>query len=160
MAKKKTAKATRAKVRAKNAPRAKAAKPARMVSTSRGTLRIRTAAPSFTVSDIERSIAWYRDVLGFAVKERWEREGKLLGAEMSAGPVSFMLGQDDWKKGRDRVKGEGVRIYCTTDQDVDRLANGIKDRGGMLAYDPRDEWGARAFAITDPDGFNITISKG
>ena len=42
----------------------------------------------------------------------------------------FMIGQDDWKKGRDRVKGEGFRLYCQTTQDVDRLAEGIKARGG------------------------------
>jgi uncharacterized glyoxalase superfamily protein PhnB len=71
-----------------------------------------------------------------------------------------MLGQDDWKKGRDRVKGEGFRIYCETTQDVDRLADQIKARGGTLAQEPRDEsWGARVFSVEDPDGFKITISK-
>ncbi len=78
---------------------------------------------------------------------------------MAAGPLSFMLAQDDWKKGRDRVKGEGFRLYCTTDQDVDRLAAGIKTRGGALGYEPRDEWGMRAFAIEHLDGFKITIAS-
>ena len=121
---------------------------------------LRTVAPSFTVGDVEKSLTWYRDVLGFAVGNRWEKDGKLLGAELKAGPVVFMIGQDDWKKGRDRQKGVGFRLYCQTDQDVDRLANGIKTRGGTLAQEPRDEeWGARAFTVADPDGFTITISK-
>jgi uncharacterized glyoxalase superfamily protein PhnB len=100
-------------------------------------------------------------VCGFAVKDRWEREGKLAGVEMAAGRVVFMLGQDDWKKGRDRAKGEGFRMHCSTAQDVDRLADLIKERGGTLLHEPRDEpWGMRVFAVADPDGFKITIGTG
>jgi len=121
---------------------------------------LRTVAPSFTVNDVEKSLGWYRDVMGFAVGDRWEDNGKLMGAELKAGPVVFMIGQDDWKRGRDRQKGVGFRLYCRTDQDVDKLAAGIKARGGTLAQEPRDEeWGARAFTVEDPDGFKITISK-
>jgi len=124
------------------------------------TLRICSVAPSFTVNDIEKSVAWYRDVLGFIVKERWEREGKLAGVELAAGGVSFMFSQDDWKKGRNRAKGEGFRVYCTTVQDVDRLAERIKIGGGTLLQEPRDQpWGARDLAVADPDGFKITIAK-
>jgi catechol 2,3-dioxygenase-like lactoylglutathione lyase family enzyme len=162
--KKKKGKRTAAKIVRKaaskrTAARRMAAKPARAKSADRAGLRISVAAPSFTVSDVNKSLAWYRDVLGFTAKERWEDGGTLQGVEMAAGPVSFMLGQDDWKRGRDRVKGEGFRIYCTTTQDVDGIAAGIKARGGTLSYEPRDEWGMRAFAIEDPDGFKITISS-
>ncbi|HET7746462.1 MAG TPA: VOC family protein [Vicinamibacteria bacterium] len=122
-------------------------------------LTLTRVAPSFTVNDIEKSLAFYRDVLGFTVKQRWEEDGRLLGAELLAGSVMFMIGQDDWKKGRDRVKGAGFRLYCQTDQDIDRVAEGIRARGGKLAQEPRDEeWGGRAFTIDDPDGFKITIS--
>jgi uncharacterized glyoxalase superfamily protein PhnB len=121
---------------------------------------LRGIAPSFTVNDVEKSLGWYRDVMGFVVGDRWEDNGKLLGAELKAGSVVFMIGQDDWKLGRDRQKGVGFRLYCKTDQDVDRLAAGIKARGGTLAQEPRDEeWGARAFTVNDPDGYKITISK-
>lgn len=123
------------------------------------TLRLRSAAAGLTVNDIEKSVAFYRDILGFVVKERWEENGKLLGVELVAGGVSFMLSQDDWKKGRDRVKGEGFRIYCTTGQHVDRIAEQIKERGGTLAQEPRTQpWGMRDFAVADPDGFKITIA--
>jgi lactoylglutathione lyase len=124
------------------------------------TLRLRAVAPSLTVSNLETSLAWYRDTLGFVVKERWEREGKLVGVEVAAGSVSFYLGQDDWKKGRDRVKGEGFRLYCTTGQNVNRLAEAIRERGGRLLEEPHDDpWGARTLAVADPDGFKVTISS-
>jgi uncharacterized glyoxalase superfamily protein PhnB len=71
-----------------------------------------------------------------------------------------MLAQDDWKKGRDRAKGEGFRLFCQTTQDVDRLADQIKARGGTLAQEPTDEpWGARVLSVVDLDGFKITIFK-
>jgi lactoylglutathione lyase len=123
-------------------------------------LQLTTAAPGFTVNDLDKSLTWYRDVLGFTIKERWEREGKLMGAELGAGSVSFYIGQDDWKKGRDRVKGEGFRLYCTTTQDIDKLAAEIKTRGGRFLEEPHDQpWGGRAFGVADPDGFKVTISK-
>jgi uncharacterized glyoxalase superfamily protein PhnB len=149
------------KARTKTAPAAK--RPARRASKAprprapQG-LTLSSVAPSFTVNDVERSIAWYRDVLGLVVKDRWEYEGKLMGVEMQAGGVTFMLGQDDWKKGRDRVKGEGFRLYSETSQDADRLAEQIKARGGTLAQEPKDEsWGARVFSVEDPDGYKISI---
>src|SRR5260370_28186634 len=124
------------------------------------TLRLGGAGPSCTVNDIEKSRAWYRDVLGCLEKDRWERDGKLVGLEMRAGAVAFYIEQDDWKKGRDRRKGEAFSIYCTTAQDIDELAALIKARGGTLADGPPSRpGGARDFAIVDPDGFKIRIAS-
>ena len=120
--------------------------------------RLTEASPSFTVNDLEKSIAFYRDVLGFKVDERWERDGKLMGVSLRAGKVTWMIGQDDWQKGRDRKKGEGFRLYCTTTENVDALARKIKSKGGRLDSEPADQpWGSRDFSMTDPDGFKITI---
>ncbi|MCH7778516.1 MAG: VOC family protein, partial [Gemmatimonadetes bacterium] len=90
-----------------------------------------------------------------------EHEGQRVGAMISAGSVQFMLGQDDFAKGRDRQKGIGFRLYCVSEQDIDELAAGIKARGGTLDQEPTDQpWGARDLAVSDPDGFKITISSG
>jgi uncharacterized glyoxalase superfamily protein PhnB len=156
MASKKKA-AARAKKGVKRTASARKAPPAK--AQSKG-LTLTGVTPSFTVSDVAKSLAWYQDVLGCVVRDRWESNGKLMGVEMGAGTVIFMLAQDDWKKGRDRVKGEGFRLYADTAQDVDRVADQIKARGGTLLQEPRDEpWGARAFSVEDPDGFKITIAK-
>ena len=125
------------------------------------TLRLRQVMPSLTVDDIEASIRWYTDVLGCVVRERHEQEGRYVVASLGAGATSFVLAQDDWAQGRDRDKGVGFRLYCTTVQDVDELASDIQARGGTLAAEPTDQpWGARDFAVVDPDGFKITISNG
>lgn len=125
------------------------------------TLRLRASNPGFTVADIAKSVAWYQAVLGCILVDRWERDGKLMGATLRAGVVDFHLAQDDWRKGRDRQKGEGFRLYCVTGQDVESLAAAIKARGGTLLHEPQTEpWGERDFALADPDGFKITISQG
>lgn len=123
------------------------------------TLRLRVAMPTMTVNDIEKSVAWYRDQLGFVVSEEHRHEGKLQGAELTAGAVRFLLSQDDFAHGENRPKGIGFRIYCTTVQDVDQLAANFEARGGELAQPPTDQpWGSRDFAVVDPDGFKISIS--
>jgi uncharacterized glyoxalase superfamily protein PhnB len=120
-----------------------------------------SAAVYTTVDDVSASLAWYCDVLGFTVKERWEQDGTLSGAELLAGDVLVYVMQDDWKKGRDRVKGEGMRVffYVKSPKDVDRLADGIKKRGGAIASGPADAYGMRAMDLVDPSGFKITITS-
>jgi lactoylglutathione lyase len=125
------------------------------------TMRLRTAAIGLTVNDLQRSLRFYRDVVGFVVTDEWRVEDRLQGVQLRAGAVEIFLDQDDWKKGRGRVKGEGIRVYGRTVQDIDRLAEGIKARGGVLSHEPKTEpWGERDFGLVDPDGFKLTISTG
>ena len=121
-------------------------------------LRLKGISPAITVNDVEKSLHWYRDVVGFHCKETWEDEGTLTGVELVAGSQSLMLVQDDWAKGRDRVKGVGIRLMLMTTQELDDIAEAIKERGGTLESEPADTgWGSRAFALKDPDGFLLTI---
>lgn len=121
-------------------------------------LRLRSIAASLTVSDLERSIAWYRDVLGFTVGERWTEGNSVRGIQMKAGACDIMLGQDDFAKGRDRKKGEGCRLWAATIQDITALAARIKAAGWPLDREPSETpWGDWAFAVSDPDGYKITV---
>lgn len=123
-------------------------------------VRMRALAPSMTVNDLEKSLAFYCDVLGFIVAERWEEAGALRGVRLKSGACEFFLSQDDGKKGLDRVKGDGFRLLCMTVQDIDTLAESIKARGGTLVREPMDQlWGVRDLDLVDPDGFRITIYK-
>ena len=121
-------------------------------------LRLRSMAASLTVNDLDRSVAWYRDALGFIVGERWEEGGTTRGIQMKAGSCDIMLGQDDFGKGRDRKKGEGFRLWVATVQDITAVAARIKATGWPLDREPSETpWGDWAFAVTDPDGFKITV---
>ncbi len=53
----------------------------------------------------------------------------------------FPLNQDDWKKGH-----------------VDEIAKRARNAGLALKSDPHDtEWKSRAFEVSDPSGFLLTI---
>lgn len=122
------------------------------------TLRLRTVSPMLTATDLARSIAFYRDVLGFMVADEWREGGALAGVELKAGTITLILNQDDFAKGRDRQKGVGFRLWCHTAQDVDRFAAQIEERGGVLDQEPKDmPWGDRIFQISDPDGFKLSF---
>jgi len=148
-----------AKKKRTTGPRAASARP--MEREQPESLRVRTLTNSLTVNDLEASIRWYRDVLGFMVEGDVVRNGVRTGARLKAGTMVLRLGQDDWGKGRDRVKGVGQRFYLSTDQDVDKIAARIKASGGKLDSEPESfpQFGVRAFSITDPQGFGFTISK-
>ena len=113
-----------------------------------------------TVKDLERSVAWYRDVVGFTVDQRYEREGTLRAVALKAGAIRILLNVDDGAKGWDRTKGEGFSVQFTTAQSVDDIANRIKSKGGTLLTEPADmPWGVRMFRLVDPDGYKIAISR-
>jgi uncharacterized glyoxalase superfamily protein PhnB len=79
---------------------------------------------------------------------------------MRAGKNQIGLSQDDWKKGRDRKKGVGMRVFMSTTQNVDQIAARAKSAGVKLNSEPHDtEWKTRAFEVTDPSGFLLTISS-
>jgi len=130
------------------------------MSTEHNSLRGRPIAVSLTVKDLQKSITWYCDVVGFAVDRKIERDGKLRGVSLKAGDVLISINQDDGAKGWDRIKGEGFSLRITTEQNIDEIANRIKKLGGTLDSEPADmSWGSRLFRLRDPDGFKITITS-
>ncbi|MEK6597060.1 MAG: VOC family protein, partial [Gemmatimonadota bacterium] len=108
-----------------------------MTAKAESTLQAKTIMPGLTVNDLQKSIAFYQG-LGFAVGERWENEGVLRGAMLNAGAIGLGLSQDDGKKGRDRVKGQGLRLWLGTEQDIDALAAAAKAHGIALEKEPYD----------------------
>ena len=129
------------------------------MATTQESLAITTLVPSLTVDDLQKSITFYEG-LGFAVDERWEEGGKLLGVMLRAGKQQLGLTQDDWKKGRDRKKGLGMRIFIESTQNIDEIAARAKAAGIKLDSEPHEaEWKSRVFEVTDPTGFMLTIGS-
>ena len=121
--------------------------------------RARALQASLTVKDIENSLAWYRDVLGFTVDRRHERNGRFASVSLKAGRVRILLNQDDGAKGWDRAKGEGISLMFTTVQSVDEIAARVKASGGSIDTGPVDTpYGMRLLRLRDPDGFVLVFS--
>ena len=116
---------------------------------------------SITCKDLQASIRFYRDAIGFAVAQTFEHEGKVVAAVLAAGDCRIVLNQDDGKLGWDRIKGQGfyLQINVGGAGDVDAAAARIKAAGGALLDEPADRpWGARMFQFKDPDGFKLGVS--
>ena len=124
-----------------------------------GAFRASSLNASLTVADIGKSLVWYRDVMGFSVERKFEREGRLMAVSLKAGDAKILIGQDDGAHGLDRAKGVGFSLQFTTAQNVDEIAKRIKEHGGTLESEPADAWGARVFRLKDPDGFKLVISS-
>ncbi|MEP7226821.1 MAG: VOC family protein [Gemmatimonadales bacterium] len=138
---------------------AKAATPSHPQRQQPESLRLRSIMPTFSVNDLQLSLAWYRDGLGFFVGNRWEEGGRLRGVTLKAGACEFGLSQDDFTKGRERAKGIGFRLWCSTTQDVDGIAARLRSFGGTIVEEPGDRWDVYSFTAQDPDGFKITITR-
>jgi predicted lactoylglutathione lyase len=130
-----------------------------MSSVVESALQAKSIMPSLTVNDLHASLRFFEG-LGFAVDERWDENGTLNGVMLRAGNAYIGLSQDDWKKGRNRAKGVGTRIFIETTQNIDQIATRAKQAGVKLDAEPHDtEWGSRAFEVTEPSGFLLTISS-
>jgi uncharacterized glyoxalase superfamily protein PhnB len=131
------------------------------MSTTTAVLNATTLGCSLACQNIEASIRYYREAIGFAVDQTWEVDGKLAGAIVRAGDIQIVLNQDDGKLGWDRIKGQGfyLQINVPTGADVDAAAARIKAAGGTLIDEPADRpWGARMFQFKDLDGFKLGVS--
>jgi uncharacterized glyoxalase superfamily protein PhnB len=129
------------------------------MADSANTLKGLSVMPSLTVDNLQASVDFFQG-LGFEVEDRWEDKGVLLGVMLKAGDAHLGLSQDDGKKGRDRTKGVGMRIYIEADNDIDQVAARARAAGITLTREPHDtEWGSRAFEVTEPSGFALTIGS-
>ena len=124
-------------------------------------IRATTLGCSLTCKDLEASIRFYRDAIGFTVAQTFESDGKVAAAVVAAGDCRIVLNQDDGKLGWDRIKGQGfyLQINVVAPADVDAAAARIKAAGGTLLDEPADRhWGVRMFQFKDLDGFKLGVS--
>lgn len=121
-------------------------------------LSAQDAFPSLTCNDINKSIHFYGAGLGFEIAHKMEEGGVIQFVSMKAGTATIGLGQDDFKMGKDRKKGVGLRTWLITNQDIAAIAARATAAGIKLDEGPAPlPWGPVAFAVTDPDGFKLTI---
>lgn len=123
------------------------------------TLQVKNFSVSLTVDDLTRSRHFYTEGLGFAVdQEMKDDHGAVQGVLLSNGTAMIGLSQDDFAKGRNRVKAVGVSLYLETGQDVAALAARARAAGLRLDGDPAPmPWGPLGFSATDPDGLHIYV---
>lgn len=112
---------------------------------------LRDAAAVMSVADLSRSLAWYRDVLGFDVS--FEYGEPTFYACLCRDDVSVHLISQEQAS---RTAGQGA--LCVFVTDVDALYADFIRRGAIIPKPPGDyDYGMRDFLLNDPDGNQLTF---
>ncbi len=120
------------------------------------------------VEDLDASVAFYRDVLGFRVERQagdyvsLRRGGVVLGL----GPVGKLPETGDGpgftRQRLSRGKGAGVEIVLEVDEPggLQVLHDHCRQRGAVVEPLQLRPWGLHDFRLTDPDGYYLRITHG
>lgn len=115
--------------------------------------------PILSVSDVDESISFYTEKLGFTKDFSMPGpDGKTGFGSVRLGQAVIMVGTDD-----DLANvGKGVQFmtYVPEEIDIDAYYAETKARGTEIAEEIKSAyWGDRCFTVHDPDGYRITLSK-
>jgi catechol 2,3-dioxygenase-like lactoylglutathione lyase family enzyme len=121
--------------------------------------------PEFFVRDVDASVAFYVDVLGFTlIRADASAEGKRTFAVLVRGAAEFMLAHEAFLGSATREslpypRAAGVDIRLMVD-DVDAVYTSVVAAGGKIVLPVKDqEYGLRDFIVGDPDGFRIRFAQ-
>lgn len=120
-------------------------------------VNVQQAVPFFMVSNIEASIGYYVDGLGFRMTRRWIDEGKLRWCWLQQGGAALML--QEYRKDRmpSGKRGEGVSV-CFQCSDALSIYHAAAARG-IKAKRPFVGNAMWVVAFSDPDGYRIDFES-
>ena len=110
---------------------------------------------SLQVRDLPASRAFYTEVLGFAVDERFDTADFVL---FDTTTIPFGLAQAQTRSAQTLQLGAGVAIWLDCDN-VDEMHTKLKAAGATLLREPFDGPFGRTMVFADPDGYRITANK-
>ena len=124
---------------------------------------IKKLTPNLIVANVERSLAFYEDVLGFTRGMTVPEQSPFVFAMVTSGPVEIFFNDRSTvaKEGPQfagKAIGGGNTMFIEIDA-VDALHDAIKDRAKVVMPLVTQWYGMREFAIEDPDGYMIIFAQ-
>jgi lactoylglutathione lyase len=128
---------------------------------NRGNANVKEAIPFFGVTDMQRSLKFYIDGLGFVMKLHWTPEGKLRWCMLQKDGARIML-QEFWKEGHltgvpVEKLGAGVSV-CFICEDALVLYHEFT-RNGCSSSEPFVGNGMWVTELDDPDGYKLCFES-
>lgn len=117
-------------------------------------MRLTFLRPLMWTEDLDATIAFYVDILGFICNERNDDWG---WASLSCDDVWIMLALPNKHAPYDKIGFTGS-FYFTTD-DVENLWTKLKDRAKVCYGIEAFPWGMREFAIYDNNGYMLQFGQ-
>jgi len=122
---------------------------------------VRQAVPFFHVKDIEASLRFYLNGLGFTMTRHWEPEGRIRWCWLELGGAAIML-QQYWKDGRPGgwpagPCGQGVST-CFVCADALAVYHAARARGldASTPFVGNNLW---VTSLVDPDGYRLEFES-
>ena len=110
------------------------------------------AAVSFEIT-----LHFYSEVLGWAVKERWDEPGSGRGAWMTSGDLSIVITEPHTGGAPGRAGDLGRLALHLRVDDLDARYETLRE---VALFPPEDtHWGTRWFVVRDPDGNRIAFES-
>ena len=119
--------------------------------------------PNLLVANVERSLAFYENVLGFARGFTVPEQSPYVFASVSGGPVEIFF--NDAAGAIKEYPGFGGKAIGATGtmyievEGVDALHDRLKATVPIVMPLVKQFYGMREFAIEDPDGYVITFAE-
>ena len=133
----------------------------RMAGALSGAANVKQAVPFFNVTDIEASLRFYVDGLGFALTNKWVPKGRVRWCWLQLGDAALML-QEYLQDGRHAGAstgplGQGVCI-CFMCTDALAIYRDLVSRG-IPATRPFVGNGLWVTSVADPDGYRLDFES-
>jgi catechol 2,3-dioxygenase-like lactoylglutathione lyase family enzyme len=127
-------------------------------------MKFETATPNLIVSDIERSAAFYRDVLGFQQTTTVPEKPPFVFVWMKQGGVDVFLNVVQPAQSGSSIDHSkpvsGTNTMYVKMHGIDELAARVKSHGVTPAIAMHEEfYGMKEFAVQDPDGYLIIFAE-
>jgi catechol 2,3-dioxygenase-like lactoylglutathione lyase family enzyme len=124
---------------------------------------LKTLIPNLVVSDVERSVAFYHDVLGFALEQSVPDAAPYVFASVQRNGVRVFFNAPDaaaaeYSAFQDRPIGGTLTLFVDV-SDIHAAYESLRDRVTMVLPLERKWYGVTEFAFADPDGYLITYAQ-
>jgi uncharacterized glyoxalase superfamily protein PhnB len=124
---------------------------------------LKKLTPNLVVADVSRSIAFYRDVLGFSLEQTVPEAEPFVFAIVKSGDVQIYLNApgpafEEYPAFTERPIGGTLTLFIDVD-DVRGSYAQLKDRVQVMMPLEKKWYGVTEFAFLDPDGYIITFAQ-
>ena len=125
--------------------------------------QLSSLTPNLIVADVERSMAFYRDVLGFTVEQTVPDASPLVFAILRSGPVEVYLNApapatEEYPSLRGRSIGGSLTLFVSI-AEIRAAYETLKTRVPIEMPLEKKWYGVTEFACTDPDRYVITFAE-